>query len=126
MEIARVRNLTNANGRPWANQINITFKTPDGDELEILQSYGAKVAFIDRNCSPKHITLGDKWDYSATTTRAVCKFLEDYTGSKWTKAEIERALNDEVITIYDRATGKAPYWEVHRGADCYFDDFFKH
>lgn len=126
MQIARVRNLTNANGRPWANQINITFKTPDGEELEMLQSYDAPVALVDRNCRPMHITIGDKWNYSATTTRAVCKFLEDYTGSKWTKAEIERALDCGIISIYDRTTGATPFWEVHNGADCYFQDFFEH
>lgn len=125
LPIARIRNLTNANGRPWANQINITFKLPDGDELEMLQSYDAKVALIDRNTTPKHITLGDKWNYSQTTIRAVCKFLEDFTGSKWTKKEIDDALENEVFTIYDKATGKAPYWEMHHGADCYFDDFLQ-
>ena len=126
MEIARVRNLTNANGRPWANQINITFKTPDGDELEILQSYDAKVAFVDRNCEPKHITLGDKWDYSATTLRAVCKFLEDYTGFKWDKKSINEALDRGEFHIINYNHNGVEHWEVRRGADCYFDDFFKH
>lgn len=125
MNVARVQNLTNANGRPWANQINITFKTQDGEKLEILQSYNTPVVLVDRNHGSNHITLGDKWDYSATTTRAVCKFLENYTGSKWTKAEIKRALDDEIISIYDKATGKAPYWEIHNGCDDFFQDFFK-
>ena len=116
----KVYQLLNDNGRAWANQFVITF---DAYNIDILRSYKSNVVLYDRN--ENHIALGDDWDYSKTTTRAVCKFLKDATGTAWTKEEIKRAISDEYITIYNRETGKATGWSFATACDGYFEDFFR-
>lgn len=108
--------MLNANGNPWANQFVIAFEGPN---IIILQSYRSTVAMIDFN--ENHVTLGDDWDYSKTTMRAVNKFLSDNLAGKWDSKRIRKALETgEDVNEY---TGRK--WTFANGSDDFFNDFFK-
>ena len=101
----KVYQLINHNGNAWANQFVIATKYGD-----ILQSYNSLVAFAGDD-GGKHISLGDDWDYSRTTLKAVCRFLSERVGRKLDTAEIRKAL--ERGTLDD--------WTISNGAECYFE-----
>ena len=110
--------LTNHNGNPWTNQVVVDF---DKLHIKILQSYNSKVCMIDTN--EDHITLGDDWDYSRTTMKAVKKFLEDNLGGSWNASDIRQALKEGHITQpygYDLVRD----YTVANGCDDFFNDFF--
>lgn len=114
----KVYQLTNHNGNAWANQFVVEFEKLN---IKILQSYKSKVCMIDKN--ENHITLGDDWDYSKTTMRAVKKFIEENIGGTWNAEEIRRALKEEYITLYNR-NGTTEGWTFANGCEDFFNDFF--
>ena len=112
----RIANLTNDKGRAWVNQIVIDGKLKDGGDIAILQSYDSKVAMIDYE--NHKIDLGDAWNYSATTRRAVYKFLSDNIGFdyKLDKPTIDNALKLGAMTdLYGER------WEVSSACDDFFE-----
>lgn len=112
----KIANLTNANGNAWANQIVITGELELGGEIAILQSYETKVAMIDYDT--QKIDLADEWDYSATTRKAVYKFLDDFIGFdfKSNKKIISSALELGII----RDT-KGRVWEISPACHDFFE-----
>lgn len=119
----KIYQLQNHNGNAWANQLGLSFKI-NGGRFEMLQSYESPVVMIDY--TEQHITLGTDWDYSKTTLRAVSKFLADHIGGTWSKKDIERALKDEYITLYDNdGSGRTSGWTFAEGASDFFADFLK-
>lgn len=111
----KVYQLENNNGRAWANQFVIRF---DDYNIDILQSYNSLVCLFDYN--ENHITLGEDWDYSNTTGRAVNKFFADNGFEGITRAEIRKGLKSgEIVDIYGRA------WTINEGCADYFTDFMK-
>ena len=114
----RIANLTNDKGRAWANQIVIDAEFEMGGSVMILQSYDSKVAMIDYE--EQRIDLSDDWDYSATTRRAVYKFLSDNVGFdfKLDKATITSALKLGVISdMYGKV------WKVSPASHDFFEIF---
>lgn len=111
----KIYQLQNTNNRPWSNQFVIRF---DSYNIEILQSYNSLVCMVDRN--ERHITFGDDWDYSATTGRAVDKFLADNGFGKVRRDTIRKALErGEMVDDWGRV------WTVANGCDDFFEDFFR-
>jgi hypothetical protein len=76
----KAHNMISARGSVVINQIII--ETPTG---KILSSYGHNVAKVDIDGT---ITLGTKWDYSATTSKYRNLFLQ--MSSAETKKAVER------------------------------------
>lgn len=112
----KVYQLENTSGRAWANQFVIRFDTLN---IDILQSYNSLVCLFDYN--ENHITLGDDWDYSNTTGRAVNKFFADNGFEGITRAEIRKALKSgEIVDDYDGV------WTIGEGCADYFADFMKY
>lgn len=110
----KVIQLQNENQRAWANQFVIRFDTYN---IDILQSYDSLVCLFDYN--EKHIALGDDWDYSNTTKRAVRKFFKD-NGLETTTADIRKGLErGEIIDDYGDT------WTINSACDGYFTDFLK-
>lgn len=106
----RVYQLINHNGNAWANQFVISTKYGD-----ILQSYSSLVCFVGDD-GGRHISMGDDWDYSKTTLKAVCKFLSERVGDDIKTADIRKALEKG---SYKNSEGRE--WTVSTGADCYFE-----
>lgn len=112
-EYMKVYQLENHNGNAWANQFVIHF---DKYNISILQSYKSLVALLDYK--EHHITLGDDYDYSNTTARAVRKFMAD-NGITAGVPELRKALKSgELIDDYGET------WSVASGCDSFFEDFF--
>jgi len=109
----RVKQLFNHNGNAWANQFVIQFEKWN---ITIFQSYNSLVALVDRD--EKHITLGDDWDYSRTTLKAVGKYLKDYASITADTAGLRKALKSGTITDLWGNT-----WTVANGCNSYFEDF---
>ncbi len=111
----KVYQLKNNNGNAWSNQFVIRFEKFN---IDILQSYNSLVCMFDYN--ERHISLGDDWDYSATTGRAVDKFFEDNGFSGMTRAKIRKVLESgEIIDDYGNA------WTINGACDDFFEDFLR-
>ena len=111
----RVYQLENNNGRAWANQFVIRF---DSYNIDILQSYNSLVCLFDYN--ENHIALGDDWDYSNTTGRAVNKFFADNGFEGMTRAKINKALKEG--RLWDEYGME---WTINSACSGYFEDFLK-
>lgn len=71
---------------------------------------------IDYNAH--HLSLGDDWDYSKTTLKALCKVLADNLGGDWKKADITKAKADGVFTDEYGET-----WTINGACNEFFTDF---
>ena len=112
----KIAQLENHSGNAWANQFVISFEKY---RIDILQSYKSLVVMIDKN--EKHVTLGEDWDYSKTTLRAVVKFLNDYADIETNTAEIRKALKSGTI---QSKWCKTP-WTIATGCADFFEDFLR-
>lgn len=92
-KVMKTRQMINANGNPWANQIVI-----ENGSATILQSYSSKVVTIESG----KVVLGKDWDYSKTTMRAVCAFLSEEYGGFWNKSWIIKAIASGEFTLEER------------------------
>ena len=95
MSLPVVRNLTSPQGKEVPNQYEIN--SPIG---YIFQSYNTTIAHIEApkiNNEPSRTFLDrDKWDYSRTTLRYLCQFL-NVTGKK----EIEAGIKSGAFILAD-------------------------
>lgn len=81
----KVKNITNANGNPVANQFEIVVKTHDDNyrcsaTSTIFQSYNstiAEVKYSDRDFFEVRLD-GYYWDYSITTLKHLYNFLTQW------------------------------------------------
>lgn len=69
----------------------------EGD-TETFQSYDSKIAIIDHD--KKILKIGNKWDFSATTTKHFCNWLSQIFKSEFKKNTIVCLLNGAKIEDY--------------------------
>ena len=93
-----VQNISNKNGRKISNQFIIR---DDATSRTTFQSYDSMIATIDYQNNT--ISLGEKWDYSMTTTKYRNRFFDEqgFNGLASTKA-LANALK----------TGKYEDWTI--------------
>lgn len=94
-----IYNLINNNGRAVANQFVIT-----NDNEISFQSYDSLVCQIRNKGGmgfDKVVVFGRDWDYSRTTMKHLCKFLDDNNISLHNSAEIRKAIDKGYIPNYE-------------------------
>lgn len=68
----------------------------DNEGNKFLVSYESIVARIDKN---RVLSLGKNWDYSQTTCKYVCQFIEEITGQKMNKKTLEKLIEQNNILV---------------------------
>lgn len=82
----KVRQLMGRKGKSVANQFVI-----EGDNTIIFQSYDSMIMEID--CKNKEITIGEKWNYSSTTSKHRNAFCREELGVELSTRDIQKMLN---------------------------------
>lgn len=101
--MAQITQLINRNGNGAVNQFVI--HEDNGDIA--FQSYSSRVCEIRKTSQfDAIIVLGYDWDYSRTTMKHLCIFLEDNGFDLHSKADIEKALKHSEQYGYVELNGK--------------------
>jgi len=70
--------------------------TIDYNGTAFFKSYDSMVCRIDKQ---GNITLGRDWDYSQTTCKYVCQFIEEITGQKMNKKTLQKLIEQNNILV---------------------------
>lgn len=66
-------------------------------------SYNTLIAIINKNKQNNNLQFTSKWDYSKTTTKYLCQFLEQY------KNQIANNIYSKVVDTLDSTNKKASF-----------------